>query len=60
MMVKNVAINKDGVYKVSPSFQRKPESRLNEFAWIPARAPLGRDDPMGIGTFGTTGTTGRI
>jgi ABC-type nitrate/sulfonate/bicarbonate transport system substrate-binding protein len=27
-----------------PSFRRKPESRLNEFAWIPARAQLGRDD----------------
>jgi NitT/TauT family transport system substrate-binding protein len=31
-----------------PSFRRKPESRLNEFAWIPARAPLGRDDTAGI------------
>jgi hypothetical protein len=48
MMVKNVAINKDSVYKVSRSFRRKPESRLNEFAWIPARAALGRDDAMGI------------
>jgi hypothetical protein len=27
-----------------PSFRRKPKSRLNDFAWIPARAQLGRDD----------------
>jgi ABC-type nitrate/sulfonate/bicarbonate transport system substrate-binding protein len=30
-----------------PSFRRKPESRLNEFAWIAARAQLGRDDAAG-------------
>ena len=30
------------------SFRRKPESRLSEFAWIPARASLGRDDAAGI------------
>ena len=31
-----------------PSFRRKPESRLNKLAWIPARAQLGRDDAAGI------------
>ena len=31
-----------------PSFRQKPESRLNDFAWIPARAQLGRDDAAGI------------
>jgi hypothetical protein len=32
------------------SFRRKPESRLIQLAWIPARAPLGRDDAPGIFT----------
>jgi ABC-type nitrate/sulfonate/bicarbonate transport system substrate-binding protein len=27
-----------------PSFRRKPEARLNDFTWIPARAQLARDD----------------
>ena len=31
-----------------PSFRWKPESGLNEFAWIPARAALGRNDAKGI------------
>ena len=31
-----------------PSFRRKPESRFNELAWIPARAQLGRDDAAEI------------
>ena len=31
-----------------PSFRRKPESRSNEFAWIPVCAALGRDDARGI------------
>src|SRR5918995_1377654 len=30
------------------SFRRKPESRFNELAWIPARAQLGRDDAAEI------------
>src|SRR5574341_597609 len=29
-----------------PSYPRKRESRLVRFAWIPARAPLGRDDGL--------------
>ena len=36
------------VARTRPSFRQKPESRLHEFAWIPARAALGRDDARGI------------
>jgi NitT/TauT family transport system substrate-binding protein len=35
---------------VRPSFRRKPESRLSDFGWIPARAPLGRDDSIEVCT----------
>jgi len=30
------------------SFPRRRESRLDYFAWIPARAALGRDDALRI------------